>query len=268
MRAELGDCGRNRRAGRAQPRTKVFLALPQLGRLFGLSAFEREASSSAWRPELRRKYDRLYAYLQDDITRKRPSVDLISSSVRHRGAAWEARRLAVETARLLRAGILQKIDDPHSPSGSSGLAQFLALDPRICRVPAGRQRHGCAAGGVGQLHQPARWRGPVAGYRACRTACCELGRAPSGADHARTAQAGLFTCTVRTASASGTWRRSVCGRLGVLLARIWTPRRCFPRGPTAEALLRTGFSRGAAAAGGRLRRRCRRAAAGRRHGRC
>ena len=28
-------------------------------------------------PELRRKYDRLYAYLQDDITRKRPSVDLV-----------------------------------------------------------------------------------------------------------------------------------------------------------------------------------------------
>jgi|RhiMetdeSRZDD1v2_1073273.scaffolds.fasta_scaffold1065608_2 winged helix domain-containing protein len=27
--------------------------------------------------ELRRKYDTLYAYLQDDITRKRPSVDLV-----------------------------------------------------------------------------------------------------------------------------------------------------------------------------------------------
>ena len=47
---------------------EVFLALPQLGQLFGLSAFELEVVVICLAPELRRKYDRLYAYLQDDIT--------------------------------------------------------------------------------------------------------------------------------------------------------------------------------------------------------
>ncbi len=55
----------------------IFLALPRLGQLFGLSFFERQALVICLAPELRRKYDRLYGYLQDDITRKRPSVDLV-----------------------------------------------------------------------------------------------------------------------------------------------------------------------------------------------
>ena len=56
--------------------TGVYLALHDLAQLFGLSGFETAPSSSAW-PRADRKYDKFYAYLQDDITRKRPSVDLI-----------------------------------------------------------------------------------------------------------------------------------------------------------------------------------------------
>src|SRR5262245_54221362 len=55
----------------------VLLLLPQLGRLFGLSVFEMKAIVICLAPEMNRKYDRLYAFLQDDITRKRPSVDLV-----------------------------------------------------------------------------------------------------------------------------------------------------------------------------------------------
>ena len=77
-------------------------------------------------------YDRLYAYLQDDITRKRPSVDLVldllcDSEIER----WQARRLLTEGSALLRAGLVETLDDPYSPSGSTGLAQFLGLDPRI-----------------------------------------------------------------------------------------------------------------------------------------
>lgn len=119
----------------------VFLALPQLVHLFGLSPFEQAAVIVCLAPELRRKYDRVYAYLQDDITRKRPSIDLILDLLcESESGKWEARALFSEHAPLMRAGVLRKIDDPQSPSGSSGLAQFLELDPRILDFLLGRNR--------------------------------------------------------------------------------------------------------------------------------
>ena len=116
----------------------VHLSLPLLGRLFGLSAGELRAVVVCLAPELRRKYDRLYAYLQDDITRKRPSVDLVLELLCPAEAQrWAARRWFADAAPLLRAGIVRRVDDPQSPSGSTGLAQFLALDQRICEFLLG-----------------------------------------------------------------------------------------------------------------------------------
>jgi hypothetical protein len=110
----------------------VFLGLPQLGQLFALSAFERQVLLICLAPELMRTYDLLYAYLQDDVTRKRPSVDLVLDLLcENETDKWRARGCLSDQARLLRAGILEIVDDPHSPSGASGLAQFLRLDPRI-----------------------------------------------------------------------------------------------------------------------------------------
>jgi AAA+ superfamily predicted ATPase len=107
-------------------------ALPQLAQLFGLSAFEVQTVLICLAPELRRRYDRIYAYLQDDITRKRPSVDLVLEVLCESEAEkWAARAMLDPRAPLLHIGILQPVDDPQSPSGSSGLAQFLKLDPRI-----------------------------------------------------------------------------------------------------------------------------------------
>jgi hypothetical protein len=116
----------------------VRLPLPELGRIFGLSELELDAVLICLAPELRRKYDRLYAYLQDDITRQRPSVDLVldllCTTERER---WAARAAFADGAPLARFGILRAVDDPHSPSGSSGLARFLALDPQITQFLLG-----------------------------------------------------------------------------------------------------------------------------------
>jgi SpoVK/Ycf46/Vps4 family AAA+-type ATPase len=110
----------------------VFLSLPQLARLFGLSDFELQAVVICMAPELDRKYDRLYAYLQDDITRKKPSIDLVLDILCHDEInKWSMRSYFSDASPLVHAGILHKRDDPQSPSGSSGLAQFLQLDPRI-----------------------------------------------------------------------------------------------------------------------------------------
>jgi hypothetical protein len=110
----------------------VVLPLPRLGQLFSLSPWELQAIVICLAPELRRRYDRLYAYLQDDITRKRPSADLVldllcDSEIER----WQAQRLLAEGSTLIRTGLLETLDDPYSPSGSTGLARFLRLDPRI-----------------------------------------------------------------------------------------------------------------------------------------
>ncbi|MCP4663259.1 MAG: ATP-binding protein, partial [bacterium] len=110
----------------------VDLTLPRLARLFALSPFELGAVVICLAPELDRKYDRLYAYLQDDVTRKKPSVDLVLELLcPSRFERWRVRALFADHAPLLRAGILETTGDPQSPSGSSDLARFLKLDGRI-----------------------------------------------------------------------------------------------------------------------------------------
>ncbi|MGK8558163.1 ATP-binding protein [Nocardia gipuzkoensis] len=134
----------------------VRLALPMLGLLFGLTALELQAVVICLAPELRRKYDRLYAYLQDDITRKRPSVQLIAELLcpteRER---WQVLACFTQAAPLLRSGILRLIDDPNSPSGSTGLAQFLALDPQICQFLLGTHELDPRLVEVARLSHPA-----------------------------------------------------------------------------------------------------------------
>jgi len=132
---------------------RLFLALPQLCSLFGLSGFERAALVICMAPELRRKYDRLYAYLQDDITRKRPSVDLVLELLCETEAErWSARGFLSDTASLLRSGLLRKVDDPTSPSGSSGLAQFLRIDARICEFLLGSSQIDARLAGQSKLY--------------------------------------------------------------------------------------------------------------------
>lgn len=114
------------------------LPLVRLAHLFHLSPFEIQALVICLAPELRRKYDRIYAYLQDDITRKRPSISLILDLLcRSEEERWQVQSLFTKQGVLLQAGLLQVIEDPHSPSGSSDLARFLGLDPRILNYVLG-----------------------------------------------------------------------------------------------------------------------------------
>jgi len=52
------------------------LPLLQLFHRFGLDAFERSCVVTAYAPEIDLKYTKLFAYLQDDMTRKAPGVSL------------------------------------------------------------------------------------------------------------------------------------------------------------------------------------------------
>ncbi|MFJ4245042.1 ATP-binding protein [Streptomyces iakyrus] len=134
----------------------ITLRLPMLGRLFSLAPTELDAVVIALAPELRRKYDRLYAYLQDDVTRQRPSVDLVLELLYPaEPERWAARHLFTDAGPLLRYDILRLIDDPQSPSGSTGLARFLALDPRICQFLLGSDSCDARLAGLARLEHPA-----------------------------------------------------------------------------------------------------------------
>ncbi|NOT56613.1 MAG: ATP-binding protein [Deltaproteobacteria bacterium] len=111
----------------------IFLSLPYVTQLFSLSPLEVQTLIVCVAPELRRKYDTLYAYLQDDITRKRPSVDLVLDILcPSETDRWRARTSVFsDQAPLFRHHLLHKVEDPRSPAGTSGLAQFLQLDQRM-----------------------------------------------------------------------------------------------------------------------------------------
>ncbi len=58
-------------------RQGIFLRLVALARLFDLSVFDLDVVLVCLAPELDRRYERLFAYLHDDLTRRPPTVDLV-----------------------------------------------------------------------------------------------------------------------------------------------------------------------------------------------
>jgi SpoVK/Ycf46/Vps4 family AAA+-type ATPase len=102
-------------------------------RAFGLSRFDVGLMLIALAPELDLRYERLYAYLQDDVTRRRPSVDLALNLLCRSAEARLRRRAHFEAdATLVRRGLLQLVPDPnqvHPPL----LAHYFKLDEQIVR---------------------------------------------------------------------------------------------------------------------------------------
>ena len=109
----------------------VYLSFPYLSQLFHLNPFEEQCLLMCLAPEIDTRYEKLYAYLQDDVTRKKPSVALVLSllcnNVRER---LEARLAFDPKAPLLKYRLLQMND--YSPEGSVPLlSRFIKLDDRI-----------------------------------------------------------------------------------------------------------------------------------------
>ena len=119
------------RKAQAALQNKVFLRLPVLAQLFGLSPFELDCLLVCLAPELDLKYEKLYAYLQDDVTRKRPNADLIlkllCNSIEER---LQARLRLLPSAPLFSLGILRQAADPHNADPAL-LSRPLKLDGRI-----------------------------------------------------------------------------------------------------------------------------------------
>ncbi|MFZ6744435.1 ATP-binding protein [Undibacterium sp. JH2W] len=87
-------------------------AFDRLATAIGLTPFDIAAVLLAVAPELDLRYERLYAFLQDDVSRKRPSVDLALNLLC--GSTEEKLRMRARflpSAPLLRYGLLQLLPE-------------------------------------------------------------------------------------------------------------------------------------------------------------
>jgi SpoVK/Ycf46/Vps4 family AAA+-type ATPase len=121
-------------------RRGVVLRLPALANALALTRFDVSALLVGLAPEVDLRHERLYAYLQDDVTKRRPSVDLIlnllCSSVTAKIAARSRFALG---APLLDYAIVRLLDDPaHHESPLA--AKYLKVEERVVEYLFGSDR--------------------------------------------------------------------------------------------------------------------------------
>ena len=105
----------------------VFLSLPNLSRVLGLNRFEEQCLLVCLASELDRRYEKLYSYLQDDVTRKKPTVDLVIQLIcRDAGEKLGARIAFAAAAPLIKHRVLSLAD-----AGEPLLSRSIKLEDRI-----------------------------------------------------------------------------------------------------------------------------------------
>ncbi len=115
-------------------------AFQWLAETFGLAGFDLDVILLALAPEIDLRYERLYAYLQDDVTRKRPTVDLALNLF----ASDAAEKLALRSrfapdAPLERHELMRIFPDPNMAQPPL-LAHYLKLDEQIVRLLLGQSQ--------------------------------------------------------------------------------------------------------------------------------
>ena len=105
-----------------------------LQQTYGLSDFDLEVVAIALAPELDRRYERIYAYLQENVTYTLPSVDLVLNLLCPSGTAKLIQRDRFATdAPLIQQGLLHLMPDPNQVK-STLLGHFLVLDEQVIRL--------------------------------------------------------------------------------------------------------------------------------------
>ena len=115
-----------------------FQRLAWLQKAFGISPFELNLILIALAPEIDLRYERLYAYLQDDVTRKRPTVDLaLNLLCPDTATKLERRAHFAPNAPLIWHELLHLIPDPHQVQPPL-LSHYFKLDEQITRFLLGQ----------------------------------------------------------------------------------------------------------------------------------
>src|SRR5258708_8790184 len=107
--------------------------LDALVQRFGLTQFDADLIILALAPEINLRYEKVFAYLQDDVTRKRPTVELalhlLCSSAEEK---LQHRDCFSLEAPLFRDGLARLIPDPNQVEPPL-LAHYLRLDDQVIR---------------------------------------------------------------------------------------------------------------------------------------
>jgi ATPase family associated with various cellular activities (AAA) len=115
----------------------VAAVIKDVGSHWGLSNFDYGVLLLALAPELDLRYERIYAYLQDDVTKRRPTVDLALNLL---CTDWTARLAERQRfgpdAPLLKSGLL-RVAATDATAGPPLLARSLRLDDRVARALIG-----------------------------------------------------------------------------------------------------------------------------------
>jgi len=135
----------------------LFEPSPALSRLirlqqrYGLSPFDLDIILIALAPELDLRYERLYGFLQDDVTRRRATVDL-ALNLRTSSVEEKAARLAhfAPDAPLIRHALLHLVADPAHVQPPL-LANYLKLDQQIIDAVLGREELDSRLGSFSRL---------------------------------------------------------------------------------------------------------------------
>lgn len=128
--------------------------LMHLAQAFGLDRFELDVLLLVLAPSLDNRYERLFGYLQDDITRKRPTVNLALDLLARPGAD----RLAAmghfaEDAPLFRHHLIERVADS-AAARPTLLGQVLTPDETIIAWLLGRYSARGDLGGYAELLRP------------------------------------------------------------------------------------------------------------------
>ena len=150
-------------AGAVAPR------LAALARSFGLSPIAQDAVLICLAPELDLRYERLYAYLQDDIARKRPTVDLVVRLLAASLSEQIALRAELTPAAPLFRNRILTLADP-SADRMPLLARPLKLQDRIVEYLLGSDALDSQLDGYVELLQPA----PLPGLEPADTTAARL----------------------------------------------------------------------------------------------
>lgn len=98
---------------------------------YGLTVFDLDVILIALATEFDLGYEKVFAYLQDDITCKRPWLNLTLNLLCPIGGREEGRKHFTPDAPLTKHGLLQLVPDPN---GRSGLASQLRLDEGLVNL--------------------------------------------------------------------------------------------------------------------------------------
>ncbi len=159
------------------------LALPHLAASCGLSPAEVDVLLVALAPELEPRYETLYAYLQNDVTRKRASEDLCLNLICRTGQEKiQARQIFSSDSPLLYFHLIELHEESYDRNPTQ-LRRFLKLDDTVTRFLLERQPRQTA---TGRLVVPEKAIGDLETSAVSRTELQNLAQAldHNGTDHA------------------------------------------------------------------------------------